>query len=203
MITRWDAWYSDDNLKKDAGILAALPSRCAKNAAVTFRQRGIYQILDVACGVGRDTAFFKEQGLLPIGVDASFNGLKAAYHLKMAPGEMAKFVTADARCLPFKNASFDGIYCFGLLHEFVGADKDDNIGRVIAEIKRLLCKNGVLAIAALAGNPEDGLPQVQLFTQQMFENAMAGWTVIEIKCIEDVGCTNKTGYRVWSGLFKK
>ena len=203
MITRWDTWYSGDNLKKDVGILAALPSQSAKNAAVTFLQRGIHHILDVACGVGRDTFFFNEQGLSPIGVDASFNGLKAAYQFKMTPGAMVEFVTADARCLPFEDASFDGIYCFGLLHEFVGADKDDNMRRVVAEIKRLLCTNGVLVVAVLAGNPEGGLPQVQLFTRQMFENAMAGWNALEIKCIDDVGCTNKTGYRVWYGLFEK
>ena len=203
MLTRWDAWYSDDNLEKDVGILAAPPSQCVKNAAAEFMRRGNQHILDLACGVGRDSSFLKEKGLSPIGVEASLNGLKAARQFKLASAAMAEFVAADARCLPFENEAFDGVYCFGLLHEFVGADKDFAVNQIIAEIRRLLRKEGLLAIAVLAGNPEDGLPHVQLFNRQMFENAMVGWKVLEICCTEDVGCTNKAGYRVWYGLFEK
>jgi SAM-dependent methyltransferase len=203
MLTRWEAWFSQSNLDEDKRILAAPSTQCAKNAAAEFLRRRKQLILDLACGVGRDTYFLKGQGLSVIGVDASFNGLKAARNIKGEPETIIEFVTADARSLPFEKGAFDGIYCFGLLHEFVGADKEVDVRRVITEIGRLLRTGGILAIAMLAGNPDDGLPHVQLFSQQMFESAMSGWKPLEIRSYDDVGCTNQSNYHIWYGLFER
>jgi ubiquinone/menaquinone biosynthesis C-methylase UbiE len=203
MTTRWDDWYSRDNLARDEGILAAPATQCASSAATEFLSRGKKRILDLACGVGRDTFLLEKQGLILVGVDASLNGLRAAQGIKVVQEVGAVFVNADARSLPFQSNTFDGIYCFGLLHEFVGSDCNGNVAHVIAEISRLLCTKGILAIAALAGNPEEGLPQVQLFTRQMFEGVITGLIPLEIKCYDDIGCTNRTGYRIWYGLFEK
>jgi ubiquinone/menaquinone biosynthesis C-methylase UbiE len=170
---------------------------------VAFLSRGKRRILDLACGVGRDTFFLQEQGLSVVGVDASLNGLTAACQVRQTSRATAEFVAADARHLPFADQSFDGAYCFGLLHEFVGAGRQDVVRRVMGEFARLLVAGGVLAIAALAGEPEDGLPQVQLFTRPMFDQATAGWHPLEIRCYEDVGCTNQPDYRVWYGLLEK
>jgi SAM-dependent methyltransferase len=203
MLTRWDKWYSQDNLSQDKRILAAPPSQCAHNAAAEFLQRGKQRILDVACGIGRDTFYLEQQGLSLTGVDASLNGLRAADQVRATRGAITELVNADACLLPFETGWFDGVYCFGLLHEFVGADKENSVRRVVSEIRRVLRMNGVLALAVLAGNPEDGLPHVQMFTRQMFECALAGWNQLEIRCQDDVGCTNQAGYRVWYGLFEK
>ena len=59
MLTRWDKWYSQDNLSQDERILAAPPSLCAHNAATEFLSRGKLHILDLACGVGRDTFYLE------------------------------------------------------------------------------------------------------------------------------------------------
>jgi ubiquinone/menaquinone biosynthesis C-methylase UbiE len=138
-----------------------------------------------------------------IGVDASRNGLFAAQQSRNKQGAKAQFVNADARYLPFKNGYFDGIYCFGLLHEFTSADKEENVGRVISEIRRVLQKHGLLILTVVAGDPEAGLPQEQLFTRQMFEQAVIGWKIVEIKDFDDIGCTNRTDYHLWYGLFEK
>ncbi len=203
MLTRWDEWYSCDNLSKDKRILAAPPSQCAENAAREFLSRGKRRILDLACGLGRDTFHLEKQGLSVIGVDASLNGLRAAYQTKSTRGAISEFVTADARFLPFENGSFGGVYCFGLLHEFTSDGKEENVKQVVSEVKRLLHDKGLFALTVLAGDAEDGLPEVRLFTRQMFEHAVAGWHPLEVKMYDDVGCTSRADYHIWFGLFEK
>lgn len=201
--TRWDKWFSTENLSKDKRILSAPPSQCAENAALEFLSRGERLILDLACGVGRDTFHLEARGFAVIGVDASFNGLRAAQQIKSELSVISEFIAADARHLPFRDSSFGGVYCFGLLHEFTGEDREEIVGEVMGEIKRLLGDNGALVLAVLAGEPDEGLPQVQLFTRQMFENATKGLQPIEIKTYDDIGCTGRTDYRVWYGVFEK
>ena len=203
MITRWDKWFSDDNLAKDKRILSAPPSQSADNAARAFLARGKRVVLDLGCGVGRDTFYLEDQGLAVIGVDASLNGLRVALRIKSEQGAVAKLTMADARHLPFKDGSFEGVYCFGLLHEFTGEGKEEDVKRVMGEIKRLLHDEGVLVLTILSGEPEAGLPAVQLYTLQMFEKATRGLQAIEVKMRDDVGCTGRADYHVWYGMFEK
>jgi len=128
MVTRWDEWFSDDNLAKDERILAAPPSKSADNAARAFLTRGKESILDLACGIGRDTFYLESRGLGVVGVDASANGLQVAQRVRAEQGAVSALVMADARHLPFRDGSFEGVYCFGLLHEFTAESQQEDVG---------------------------------------------------------------------------
>ena len=201
--SRWDRWFSEDNLCKDKRILSAPPPQCAETAALGFLSRGKRLILDLACGLGRDTFYLESRGLVVIGVDASFNGLRVAQQIESERCAISEMITADGRHLPFRDGSFEGVYCFGLLHEFTGEDREEDVERVMGEIRRLLCDEGVLVLTVLSGDPEEGLPAVQLFTRQMFENATRGLQPIEIRMYGDIGCTGRADYRIWYGMFEK
>lgn len=203
MLTRWDEWFSPENLAKDKRILAASRSKCAEIAADEFLKRGKNCILDLACGIGRDTYFLQKKGLSVTGADASFNGIRAARQKSQEGTLNPQFIVADGRYLPYPNEYFDGLYCFGMLHEFTGPDKEDNVRLVISEAGRVLSNQGVLILTVLAGDPEAGLPQVQLFSKQMLDKVMNGWNMLEIKEMDDVGCTNRQDYHLWYGLFQK
>lgn len=203
MITRWDKWFSDDNLAQDPRILAAPPSRSAENAAEAFITGEKRVILDLACGIGRDTFYLESRGLDVSGVDASLNGLRVAQRVKKEQGMASGLIMADARCLPFADGSFDGVFCFGLLHEFTAENREEDVESVMAEIKRLLCDAGILVITVLSGERQAGLPAVQLYSRGMFEEATKGWQALEIRTCEDVGCTGRPDYRVWYGMFAK
>ena len=203
VITRWDEWFSEENLCQDERILTAPPSQCAATAALEFLSREKRLILDVACGVGRDTFHLESKELAVVGVDASLNGLRAAKRVGSERGARSELINADARRLPFRDASFEGAYCFGLLHEFTGEHKEEDVAGVIGEIRRVLSDEGILVLTALAGEPEEGLPAVQMFTRQMFAHATRDLQAPAIKMFTDVGCTGCDRYSVWYGLFEK
>jgi ubiquinone/menaquinone biosynthesis C-methylase UbiE len=203
MLTRWEKWYSQDNLDQDERILAAPPSLCAQSAAAEFLSRGRMRVLDLACGVGRDTFYLEARGLGVTGVDASLNGLRAASQIRLRRNATAELVAADARLLPFADESFEGVYCFGLLREFTSERKREDVEQVMVEVGRVLCQKGVLVLAVLSGEAEEGLPAVQMFTRQMFEQATQDWQPIAIRAYNDIGCTSRPDYRIWYGVFEK
>lgn len=203
MMTRWDEWYSRENLSSDERVLAAPASTSAEMAVVEFKRHGKEHILDLACGVARDTFHFKARELSVVGADASLNGLLVASQRRKSLGVDVNFVNADARSLPFSDHCFDGIYCFGLLHEFTSINKGRDVDQIISEAGRLLDDEGMLILTVAAGHPLAGLPQVQLFSRQMLEKAMDDWQIIEIQEFDDIGCTNRTDYHIWYGVFEK
>jgi len=69
------------------------------------------RVLDVACGTGDLCNTARDCGLQPIGVDFSLGMLTAA----RSP---APLVRTDAACLPFADATFDGLTCGFALRNF-------------------------------------------------------------------------------------
>lgn len=202
MPTRWNLWYSAENLNKDPRILSARPTYSAEKAADLFLSRRLRRILDLGCGVGRDTLYLSDTGLQVFGADAAYNGVHIARQRSSSLGLPADFLAVDARRLPFKTSSMDGVYCFGLLHEFTGAIWKVDVHYVMGEIRRILQPGGVLVLTVAAGAPEAGLPQVQLYSRAMFEKVAADWDTLEITSFTDIGCTGRTDYMVWYGAFE-
>ncbi len=195
-ITRWQQFYSDD-----PGIAAIQPTQCVQWAVEQFRQRGAAGVLDLGCGAGRDTAVLAQHLPLVIGVDAAEAGLALAGQQMILRERRVPLVQADARALPFRPASFDGIYCFGLLHEFTGAHAGDDVQRTLDTIYAVLKPGGLLILAVLAGEPEQGLPQVRMFTEAMLLAATQAFCCVQLTTLEDVGCTGSAHYTIHRGVF--
>ena len=202
-ITRWEKWFSKDNLEKDKRILQAPPSCSAKKAANIFQSLGKEKILDLGCGIGRDANYLARKNLEIIGLDASQNGLRVAQELNSEAIGLYGWVTADARVLPFKNESFDGVYSFGLLHEFTGKRWEEDVKLVVEEIWRLLIQGGVLVLTVLSGEPSAGLPKIQFFTGEMLVGNFRKFQRLVLEEFDDVGCTGRDDYRVCYGVFRK
>lgn len=198
MLTRWQQFYSDD-----PNLANIPPSACAVRAAKIFTESNCRTILDLGCGTGRDSIHLADNGIQVIGLDAAHSGLilaqKRATNLKIA----ISWIESDSRKLPFPDAFFDGVYCFGLLHEFVGKSASDDVQRTLKEVQRVLTQNGVAVIAVSAGDPEKGLPHVQNFSESMLDAATAEFRCVEKKVYDDLGCTGRSDYKVWFGYFVK
>lgn len=197
-MTRWQTFYLDD-----PSLVAIPSSECVKRAKELFTQHQKRLILDLGCGVGRDTAYLADGMDRVIGIDAAHSGLILAQERFKLSRTQAALVEGDARQLPFPTAIFEGIYCFGVLHEFTTATAANDVRQVMEEIYRILRPDGLLILTTLSGDPQQGLPHVRLFTEQMFTEAFESFQVLEKREYADRGCTGKQNYRVWYGAFTK
>jgi len=109
------------------------------------------------------------------------------------------FINASALALPFKDEAFDGVYCYGLLHEFVGPDAPAQVEKVMREIERLLQPGGILILTLVSGEPDQGLPHLTLSNESMFDAAVARFEWLEKRHYNDTSCTGVSGYHVWYG----
>jgi len=197
-ITRWQRFYSDD-----PGIAAIAPSQCVQRTVGQFQRHGAARVLELGCGAGRDTAVLAQYMPMVIGVDAAMAGLALAGQQAILQERRVPLLQADARRLPFRPASFDGVYCCGLLHEFVGERADEDVQHVMNSVHAALKLGGVLILAVLAGEAEQGLPHVRMFTKAMLLAAAGAYSCTELTTRPDVGCTGSANYTVHVGVFLK
>lgn len=197
-LSRWQQFYKDDSKLGD------IPSStCADQAARIFAENNSQIILDLGCGTGRDSLHLASGGATVIGLDAARSGLMLAQKRAAASSHRLSWVESDSRLLPFSDAQFDAVYCFGLLHEFVGETAVSDVHQTLSEIYRVLKGGGTAVIAVSAGDPEKGLPHVQNFSEAMFDAATSDFHCIEKKVYDDLGCTGRDDYKVWFGHFTK
>ncbi len=102
-------------------------------------------VLDAGCGSGRDTAYFKEEGLKAIGIDESDAMLEEAK--KRVDGDFKKM---NILKLNFKDQTFDGLWCMATLADI---EKKHNT-KAVKEFNRVLKKDGVLYMAVKEGDGE-------------------------------------------------
>lgn len=104
----------------------------------------VQDVLDVGCGYGRTSFFLYENGYHVAGVD--FDKAHIASALKEANSrgitEEISFLINDARCLCFRNSSFDAVTMVGIITLI---SKPNRIG-VMNEIRRVLRPFGYLFI---------------------------------------------------------
>ncbi|MHB8157164.1 MAG: class I SAM-dependent methyltransferase [Desulfocucumaceae bacterium] len=198
-MNRWTGFYAED-----PRVLSAPRSLCSEYAASKFRKHDCSSILNLGCGVGRDSFYLASQGLNVFSLDSAYTGLVKAQSLVPADhANKCRLIQGDALSLPFSDACFDGIYCFGLLHEFLPPDCDQAVEKVLSEASRVLRPQGLLILAVLAGDPTAGLPHVRLFTQEMTNFETYGLKCLETTKYHDIGCTGSNDYLIWRGLYQK
>lgn len=198
-MTRWQKFYLEDS-----HIVSVSSSNFSKKAVDIFNGYHKRKILDLACGVGRDSFYMADQSLNIVGGDLARSGLEIAQQTqKHFPEKSVDFIQVDARCLPFENNTFEGVYCFGLLHEFSHQNGWQDISQIMEEIYRVIEPGGILLLAVLSGDPLLGLPHVLLFSEEMFDRATQSFSMIEKKLVDDIGCTGRIDYHTWQGIFRK
>ncbi|MFE0643993.1 methyltransferase domain-containing protein [Streptomyces sp. NPDC058877] len=107
----------------------------AAEAVLRLVPPGARTLLDLACGTGLVTERLRRSGLRVQGVDT------AHAMLRVAGGRLpGRVVRADARRLPFPDASLDAVSAVWLLHLVPFAEE------VVAEAARVLRPGGVLVV---------------------------------------------------------
>jgi SAM-dependent methyltransferase/uncharacterized protein YbaR (Trm112 family) len=95
-------------------------------------------LLDIGCNWGRWSIAAERAGYRAVGIDPSFEAIVAARRIARQLGEEPRYVVADARALPFADATFDVVFSYGVLQHFSKAD----VAVSVAEIARTLKPGG-------------------------------------------------------------
>ncbi len=109
------------------------------------RPTGNGRYLDLGCSAGLYTRGLARElgGGIAVGIDISPSMLREAERRARASGARPSFVRANAKNLPFLDASFEGAVCGGTLNEF------GDPARVLRETSRVLRPGGRLAIMGI------------------------------------------------------
>jgi ubiquinone/menaquinone biosynthesis C-methylase UbiE len=100
------------------------------------------EVLELACGPGRDLAYFKSQGCSMTGVDLSYGQLKSASAKVSVP-----LLRADMRNLPLQDGQFDALWCcVALLHV-----RREDASLALGQMQRVLKPGGLLFLSVLWG----------------------------------------------------
>lgn len=88
------------------------------------------RLLDIGCSWGRWSIAAARKGYNVTSLDPSLGALMAARRISRAMGLKIDFVCADARFLPFADASFDTVYSYSVIQHFSRADARTTIAGV-------------------------------------------------------------------------
>ena len=112
------------------------PSLFAKDFAKLMKEYGTGSVLEVGCGNGRDSIHFAKSGFTTTSIDI----VPKAVELAKSNATKAKvdidFRVASVEKLPFKDASFGGVFTLSVLHS-------TNLKKSLIEVHRVLKTSGV------------------------------------------------------------
>lgn len=116
------------------------------HSAATWHERRLVEslspgadwvILDAGCGAGDDIVRFHNRVRWMVGVDFSVGMMKRCVKRLATLGiDNASLVVADVRSLPFRESSFDGSLCMGVLLFLKGTEVQD----ALSELSRVTVK---------------------------------------------------------------
>ncbi|KCZ70567.1 methyltransferase family protein [Candidatus Methanoperedens nitroreducens] len=103
------------------------------------------RLLDAGCGGGRYTLPLRMRGFDVVALDVSLNALRMAGKRSADRGLDTEFLAANIYEMPFQDASFDIIWCYGVLQHLMLKERE----LAIRECRRILKKEGLLFIEVL------------------------------------------------------
>lgn len=175
-----DAWYALAFRDDYRRVYAHRDLTAARAEAAWLVEVGLEgRVLDLCCGFARHTLALAERGLDVFGLDLSMDLLRAAPELPgYAERLEGRLVRGDARFLPYREGSFDGV---ALLFSSFGYFGEEGDAAVLAGIARVLREGGVAFLDLM--NPA----RVRAGLVPESEKSVSGLRIVERRRLEDGG----------------
>lgn len=137
---KWNEIYAAQGFRGKYPDEAVIRFIAGKFFRMPPAQRKKVKVLDLGCGPGRHVVFLAKEGLSAYGIEASSEAVRLCKNKLREENLHAHVQTGDFVCLPYKDGYFDAVLdCASIQHNKVGS-----IRRILAEVKRVLKKDGEL-----------------------------------------------------------
>lgn len=126
--------YWNERFRREGKIWGEMPSITVDIAIRYFTINNIHDVLVPGSGYGRNTEFFAKLGFNVFGIESSEIAYNMAEHVNREKRLAIEYKLGDALEMPYNDESFDGIYCFNMLHLFMRKERKifiDNVYRVL------------------------------------------------------------------------
>jgi SAM-dependent methyltransferase/uncharacterized protein YbaR (Trm112 family) len=94
--------------------------------------------LELGCNWGRWCIAAARAGYRPVGIDPSFEAVRAANRVAKQLGVAVTYIVADSRYLPFPDGTFDQVFSYNVLQHL----SKENVRGTLAEVRRTLKVEG-------------------------------------------------------------
>lgn len=137
----WD-WsnVNDDRWLKPASVVYPL--------SIRWKKESKNNILDLGCGLGRNSLYFYEQGFKVTTVDGSPSAIEKFEAICKQKDYKIDVRLCDMHSLPFENSTFDAVFSFHVIYH----TDSKGIKKVISEIERVLKSDGELFVTLNSKN---------------------------------------------------
>jgi len=127
-------------------VAGKLPRYPIPQIRLPTAREGSRRLLDLGCNWGRWTIAAVRNGYQAVGMDPGVESIAPARRIARKLGVEARFIVGDARYIPFRDASFDTVYSYGVLQHFAPTDAK----LAIAEAARVVTPSGTVMIQMAA-----------------------------------------------------
>jgi SAM-dependent methyltransferase/uncharacterized protein YbaR (Trm112 family) len=127
-------------------VAGKLPRYPIPQIRLPAAREGSRKLLDLGCNWGRWTIAAARNGYQAVGMDPGVESIAPARRIARKLGIEARFLVGDARYIPFRDASFDVVYSYGVLQHFAPVDAK----LAIAEAARVVNVAGTVLIQMAA-----------------------------------------------------
>lgn len=126
----WEELFGDDYLRTMEKSSAAQTQAEADWIEQALGVESGVSILDVACGVGRQSSALSKRGYEVVGLDYSLSMLTRAAEVSQEQGAKVTFMRADMCTMEFSEV-FDAAYCVGTSFGYFDDEKNAEVARKI------------------------------------------------------------------------
>lgn len=122
------------------------PEQAVVARAGRLWEAGGRRVLDLGCGVGRNTVTFARKGFAIVAADVSFSGLATCTARLTSDGLCMTPVCHEMELFPFSDSAFDGVLAYNVIYHTTLT----GMRRTLAGIHRMLRPDGGLYVTIIS-----------------------------------------------------
>lgn len=125
-------------------VWGSTPSGTAIQASEVFRNNNVKEVLVIGSGYGRNANYFYEEGFTVEGIEYTNEGIDIA----RTDNPNINYYHDSAFNMPLREAKYDAVYCYNVLHLFVESERN----KLIELCREVVKPNGLLYFTSFSEN---------------------------------------------------